>query len=58
MRFQRLEDVKNSEAENVIRMLNLFNGQLDLDDILYTEIPILDRLRKVKEKLMKQENTK
>ena len=35
-------------------MLELFQGQLSLDDILYTEIPILNQLHDAKINYMKE----
>ena len=51
---EALSKAREDKALSVVSMLELFQGQLSLDDILYTEIPILNQLHDAKIKYMKE----
>lgn len=49
-----LTKAREEKAFGVVSMLELFQGQLSLEDILYTEIPILNQLHAARLKYMQE----
>lgn len=48
---KELERIINSKMEDIVNLLELFQGQLSLTDILNQDIPILNGLRQAKNRI-------
>lgn len=46
-----LREVKNGKFDDIVATLELFNGQLSLNDVLNQDIPILNELKEAKMRL-------
>lgn len=56
--FLRLQSTIDEKMLEVVYMLDLFDGKLSLSEILNLEIPLLNHLRKAKQKINDEINKK
>jgi hypothetical protein len=49
--FIRLEQVKADKAEEVVYLLDLFDGKITINELLNMEIPYLNQLKNAKIKV-------
>jgi hypothetical protein len=54
----RLQSVTDEKMLEIVYMLDLFDGKLSLSEILNLEIPLLNHLRKAKQKINDEINKK
>jgi hypothetical protein len=52
--FVKLEEIKQMKADELVGMLDLFDGKLTLGDLLNYDIPLLEMLKRSKLKLNKE----
>jgi hypothetical protein len=50
----KLEEVKQLKSDEIVGMLDLFDGKITLGELLNYEIPFLEMLKKSKLKLNKE----
>lgn len=56
--FDALEKAKESVADELVYLLDLFDGKLSLSDILNYEIPLLEALKQAKTRSIQSRNEK
>jgi hypothetical protein len=49
--YFKLEAIKDQKAMEIVYLLDIFEGKVSLGEILNTEIPLLNHLKKAKIKL-------
>jgi hypothetical protein len=47
----RLESLKSDKAEEIMRLLDLFDGKITVNELLNLDIPFLNQLKNVKIKI-------
>jgi hypothetical protein len=56
--FLRLQSVTDEKILEIVYILDLFDGKLSLSEILNLEIPLLNHLKKAKQKINEDINKK
>jgi len=49
--FLKLESVKNEKAEEIVYILDLFDGKITINELLNLDIPYLNQLKNAKIKI-------
>jgi len=52
--FLRLEETKAQKAEEIMYLLDMFDGKITINELLNLEVPFLNQLRDAKIKINKE----